>query len=229
MLPCAAPRCLPPARPKGNPGPCPTRRNLHRASSCSVKQTYTLPLELRHHQFTSSHYERRLSACNLPLQGKLPYKSKYFISPITKQENLFQLTFKSPNLFSHYSLRQTGVGMQKSRFEVPVRMLAVLRPAQAPEGQQAHARQRAGGLQACGRHTVIALVLSRTSACVCPRARGFCNTGRSGQEFRFFNKETKAFSPLSRLSAEHQISKCSTYIRFQIHILIYSWLSTLKS
>lgn len=58
---------------------------------------------------------------------------------------------------------------------------------------------------------------------VCLRARSFRIT--EGQDrnldFFFFNKETKAFS-LSRLSAEHQISKCSIYVRFQRYILIES-------
>lgn len=135
LLPCAARQCPPPTWLSGTPGPCPTRRSAHRASFCSAKQMYTPSRELRHHQFTSSRYKRRLSACNLPLQGKLPYKSKYFISPITKQENLFQLTFKSPNLFSHYSLRQTGVGMLKSRLEVPVRTLAAPAPHRPRRGR----------------------------------------------------------------------------------------------
>lgn len=168
LLPCAAQQCPPPTWLSGTPGPCPARRSAHRASFCSAKQTYTPSRELRHHQFTSSRYKRRLSACNLPLQGKLPYKSKYFISPITKQENLFQLTFKSPNLFSHYSLRQTGVGMLTSRFQCG-HWPHLLRTGPGGGGL-ADRRPSAGrgpgrGAQASRLHTVIALVLSRTPEC----------------------------------------------------------------
>lgn len=66
---------------QGNPGLCPTG-NLHlfvlfnRHSRSRVKTSS---------KFTLSHYKIGLSAYNLPLQGKLPYESKYFISPITRK------------------------------------------------------------------------------------------------------------------------------------------------
>lgn len=140
----------------------PCGKESTRASLCSVRQTHsrsrvktsvhTLQNKIVCLSFTTTGWGGGERSCriNLSTLSRLLQNKKIF----------FQLIVKSPNFFSHSSLRQTGVGMLKSRFKVLAQTWAVLGPAQ-PRKAGGHV----GGLQACRHLTVIALVLYRAPEC----------------------------------------------------------------
>lgn len=121
-------------------------------------------------------------------------------SPSTKQEHLFQLNFKSPN-FSHYSLRQTGVGYAEIMvLWFSCRRLLHSAPHRCPGGWAPH-DQGGLGLSAsqgycfwfCLRHQEYA-----------SGARSFMSL-KVRAEFRFFTRKS-IFS-----SAEHHLQVLHRY------------------
>lgn len=113
-------------------------------------------------------------------------------SPSTKQEHLFQLNFKSPN-FSHYSLRQTGVGYAEIMvLWFSVQTLAALCSAQVP-WRLGTPRSRAPGLSASQGYCFGSVSDTR----VCLRARSFHVTEGQGGNLDF--SQGKAFSQVQNI------------------------------
>lgn len=105
---------------------------------------------------------------------------------LLRNKDIFLSSILRAPTFSHYSLRQTGVGCSARGWALRG---DTQRPRSAPPAPR-----------------IIALVLSQT-----PQRLGARSRGHSRDGSRDFHKE-QTFS-LSRVSAEHHVSKCSIYVR----------------